>query len=293
MIGGVAKAPFAFTPDPAKLFTARAERFEFLAKDHQLAPYLSFLAGIARGQAQLCDELDPVDPLPQSRIALARESRMPPIDRAALAQDDALLQVLDAVCDRVSGMDIPQAARLTVEWLIAADNTRKRSILADVLADTIPEDGAGALLLAACAVQLHLARLAATLDAGALVPISVGVCPSCGGKPVSSVVTGAQGIENVRYCSCATCATRWNEVRVKCLCCGSTKGISYRSAEDENATIKAEVCSECNSWVKILYQVRNASLDAVADDVGSLGLDILMQDTPFRRGGFHPFLTGY
>lgn len=37
----------------------------------------------------------------------------------------------------------------------------------------------------------------------------------------------------------------------------------------------------------------NPSLDPIADDVGSLGLDILMKDTEFRRGGFNPYLAGY
>ncbi|MDT9694054.1 formate dehydrogenase accessory protein FdhE, partial [Streptomyces sp. P9(2023)] len=56
MIGGLDKAPFALLSDPVKTFTARAERFEFLARDHQLAPYLSFLAKISRIQAGLCAE---------------------------------------------------------------------------------------------------------------------------------------------------------------------------------------------------------------------------------------------
>ncbi|HLU14395.1 MAG TPA: formate dehydrogenase accessory protein FdhE, partial [Burkholderiaceae bacterium] len=64
--------------------------------------------------------------------------------------------------------------------------------------------------------------------------------------------------------------------------------------DTKDATVKAEVCTECDHWVKILYQVRNASLDPVADDVGSVGLDILMRnETDFTRGGFNPFLAGY
>ncbi len=87
----------------------------------------------------------------------------------------------------------------------------------------------------------------------------------------------------------------WNEVRVKCLACGSTKGIGYRAVEtrDEEATVKAEVCDPCNSWMKILYQNKNPSLDVVADDVASLGLDLLMKDTEYKRAGFDPFLMGY
>ena len=65
-----------------------------------------------------------------------------------------------------------------------------------------------------------------------------------------------------------------------------------RTGTDE-ATVKAESCRECNAWVKIFYKVKNESLDPVADDVGSLGLDILMGDAGARRGGFNPFLVGY
>ena len=38
---------------------------------------------------------------------------------------------------------------------------------------------------------------------------------------------------------------------------------------------------------------RNPSLDPVADDVASLGLDALMRDSEWRRGGFNHFLIGY
>lgn len=77
------------------------------------------------------------------------------------------------------------------------------------------------------------------------------------------------------------------------MACGSTKGLTYRSVETHEATVKAECCAECQGWLKILYQVKNASLDPVADDVGSLGLDLMMRDTGLKRGGFHPFLAGF
>ena len=31
----------------------------------------------------------------------------------------------------------------------------------------------------------------------------------------------------------------------------------------------------------------------IADDVASLGLDLLVRDLDFRRGNFNPFLLGY
>ena len=293
LIGGVPKPPLAFLPEPVKLFQARARRFAFLAETNDLAPYLTFLGELSRLQARLAVTLAPVTRVSPQRMADAAKAGMPPIDRAALVTDSDLAAALDALTEGAVALEMPEPGRLALEAVRAADEGDRRWLLANVLSDHIPEESAAPHLFAAAAVQVHLARLAATLDAEVLVPVHVGTCPSCGGRPVTSSVMGMQGIENVRYAACASCATQWNEVRVKCLCCGSTKGISYRSVETSEATVKAEVCRECKSWVKIFYQVKNPSLDPVADDVGSLGLDILMKDTDFRRGGFNPCLAGY
>ena len=45
--------------------------------------------------------------------------------------------------------------------------------------------------------------------------------------------------------------------------------------------------------MKILYQNQDTALEAIADDVASLGLDLLMRDTEWRRAGFDPFLVGF
>ncbi|MFV0383041.1 formate dehydrogenase accessory protein FdhE [Paracoccus sp. (in: a-proteobacteria)] len=294
VIGGVPRAPLAFLPDPDHLFATRARRFAFLAENgHRLAPYLSFLAELTQVQARLAGELPALQPVPPARIELARENRMPPVNRAELATDAALHDTLTRLCDAARALTMPEPARLALNALRAADLADRHWLLENVLSDRIPEDSAAPHLFTAAAVQVHLARLAGALDAARLVPVRTGICPACGGRPVSSTVMGAQGVENVRYATCACCATRWNEVRIKCLCCGSTKGISYRSVETDDAVIKAETCTECDSWVKILYQVRNHSLDPVADDVASLGLDMMMRDTRFRRGGVNAYLAGY
>ncbi len=287
MIGGVPQAPLALLPAPVALFQARGRRFAFLAESSELAPYLTFLADLSALQARLCVTLPPVAAPP------VRAAGMPPIDRLALVRDPALAATLTALADGARELQMPEPARLALSAVRAADEADRHWLLSNVLSDTIPEDSTAPHLFVAAAVQVHLVRLAAGLDAGALVAVGTGLCPACGGRPATSSVTGAQGIENVRYASCAGCGTRWNEVRVKCLCCGSTKGITYRSAETHEATVKAECCRECNSWVKIFYQVKNPSLDPIADDVGSLGLDMLMKDTGMRRGGFNPYIVGY
>lgn len=295
MIGRIPKARFAFAPDPQHLFAARAARFEALSEDSRLRPYLRFLAGISRIQAALAANLPPLPPLPADAIERARENAMPPIDRPGIAGSADCRETLARFLEQAEALEKPAAAAAALAELRAADAQTLGLALRNVLAETLPVDSLAHHLYVAAAVQVHAARLAATLDAERLVPVHVGVCPACGGRPVASVVTGVHGLEGARYAVCACCAAQWNEVRVKCLACGSTKGIGYRAVEtgDEEASVKAEACNNCHHWMKILYQNRNPSLDAVADDVASLGLDLLMQDTDYRRAGFHPFSAGY
>lgn len=292
MIGGVAKVPLARLPDPGTIFATRAARLEFLAGyNANLAPYLRFLAGICRAQDELARELPAPAPVPADRIELARASRMPPLDRNVMR--DGLTLALARLLNRLTALEMPEPARLALDALREAAPADLDWVLTNVLTDTIPEDSVAPHLFAAAALQVHAAQLAATLPADRLVPIRTGTCPACGGRPAASMVTENIGAEGARYCSCATCQTLWNEVRVKCTCCGSTGGITYRSVETGEATIKAECCRECGKWVKIMYQNKNPTLEPIADDVASLGLDLMMRDTEWLRGGYNPFLAGY
>lgn len=292
MIGGIAKVPFARMPAPRALFLTRAERFDFLAlHSPNLAPYLRFLGTIARAQADLVGKLPRPAPLAPDQVQLARANRMPPLDRNAMRGD--LSAAIDGLCDLLADAPMPDAARDALAALRATSGSDREWVIANVMTETIPQDSVAPHLFAAAALQVVAARRAAILVADDLVPIKVGVCPACGGRAALSLVTENIGAEGARYCACATCQTLWNEVRVKCTCCGSTKGISYRSAETDEATVKAETCRECHHWVKILYQNKNPTLEAIADDVASLGLDIMMRETEWTRGGYDPFLVGY
>lgn len=282
VIGSVPEAPFVLLPDPQSVFSTRARRFAFLAESSNLGDYLRFLAALSGVQADLVASLPPV-----AAVRMAR------IDRVAPAGDPALDTTLTRLCDGAKGIDMPETARVALDAVSAAGPSDRVWMFLNLADDHIPADATAPHLFAAAAWQVHLTRLAATLQADDLTPLATGLCPACGGRPVTSSVIADETIENVRYCTCATCATRWNEVRIKCMTCGSTKGLSYRSVETHEATVKAECCTECQSWLKILYQTKNPSLDPVADDVGSLGLDLMMRETGLRRGGFHPFVAGF
>ena len=291
-IGRVPAPPFVRLPDPRRLFTARRERLDFLAQTSELAPYLRFIAGIAAAQDSVQDELPEPDIPPEDALDRAREFGMPPLDRSRVALDAPLSETLDRLFEAVAPLDKPSEAQAALERVRAASAEQMLSMIQGVLSEAIPADAIAEHAYVAAGLQVHFARLAARLDKSKLTRISDGACPCCGGPPTSSVVVGWMEAEGTRYCSCWLCGTLWNVVRVKCVLCGSGKGVGYQEIEGGRGTIKAECCDNCRGYVKILYQQKDPALDPVADDIASLGLDLLLRDGEYRRGGFNPFLLG-
>lgn len=292
-LGEEAKPPLAVTPKPEILFDARAKRFAALAPDHQLKGYLEFLAAIARAQSALLETLPPIA-LPESEaLERAFEHGMAPIARGTLPAADLAMKTLDALLAALKTVEMPDKAMTALEGVIAADADERRTMVDAVLSDTLPPEEIAEHVVVAAAMQVHFARLAAQLDADRLTPVSDGACPACGGPPVSSSVVGAVGSQNIRFATCACCATQWHVVRVKCVACSSTKGISYNHVQGTADTLKAECCDECKRYLKILYTIADPELDPVADDVASAGLDIMVREAGYTRAGFNAFLAGF
>jgi len=293
IIGEVASPPFARLPDPAHLFAERAERFRTLAPGHGLAAYLLFLADIAETQARaLTDAPEPTWPAADA-IERSYDFHMPPLDRNGFVLDEAFTAVLSRVITGLGDVVMPELARAALGRLQSTDLLGRAVMVRNVLSDAIPAGAFAEHALVAAALQAHFARLAARLAPKRLHPAGDGVCPACGGPPVSSVVVGWQGAHGTRFCVCSLCATLWNYVRIKCTLCGTTKGIAYQGIDGDAGTIKAETCESCRAYVKILHQHTDPSLDPVADDVATLGLDLLLRDAGLRRGAVNPFLFGY
>ena len=293
MIGGVPKAPFARLPDPESVFAQRAMRFRTLAETSGLAPYLMFLAGLADVQVKTLPLLPEPDRPDTAVLARAGQFAMPPFDRGTFKSDSVLRETCERLLEDLAAVPKPEAAETALQRVRRTDGPGRDQMIVNILADSIPFEDVAEHIYVAAALQVHFARLASRLDVAALVPVGVGACPVCGGPPIASLVVGWYGAEGARYASCALCSTLWNEVRVKCLVCGSTKGIGYQEVDGGAGTIKAETCDECISYVKILYQNKDVMLDPVADDVASLGLDLLLRGGTYRRAGVNPYLLGY
>lgn len=292
VISNIPTPPFVRLPDPGASFAARAARFAELAEGHQLAPYLRFLAGVCGIQAAIQDGLPAPAAIVPEQLARAHEHKMPPLDRGGFTVDAVFAATLDRLLGAAAALDMPAPARAALDRVTEADADGRATMIRNVLAEAIPVEALAEHVFVAAALQVHFARLAARLDPKSLQSVGDGVCPACGGAPTASVLINSHRTPGARYCACSLCGTMWNYVRSKCTLCGSTRGIVFQEIEGADH-IKAETCDDCHGYMKVLNHQKDDRLDPVADDVATLGLDLLVRELGFRRGGVNPFLIGY
>jgi FdhE protein len=292
-IGEVAKPPFTCLPHPLSLFRSRAQRFLALGARHELGAYLQFLAGLAEAQHRVQQELPVPELPPEEERERARQFCLPPLPGNRFTFEAVFAATLQGLLACAAAVDMPSSARAALERLTGADVATRERMARAVLASCIPIEAVAEHVYVAAALQVHFARLAARLDPDRLVPIGKAGCPVCGGAPVCSLIVGWRTAQATRFCACGLCSTLWNYVRIKCTLCGSTKNISYQQIESGSAGIKAETCESCQAYVKILHQHEHPELEPVADDVATLGLDLLLRDAGYRRGGVNFLLHGY
>jgi FdhE protein len=183
---------------------------------------------------------------------------------------------------------VRQACDRLAQW----EPEARLALAGDVFETTYDPETLGEALYAAAAVQVYLARMAASLDARALRPQTDNTCPCCGGAPVASLVVGWTQASKARYLCCSLCGTLWNYIRIKCVTCASTDGISYYVIDRGDGHVAAEACTACRTYLKHLHQHENPLLEPFADDVASYGLDLLLRNEAFRKSGVNPLFIG-
>lgn len=278
-IGTAPQAGFLALPDPATLFRARAARLESLASDNPFASFLDFMAAVARAQDAA---------LGTTRLPLP--SRIP-LDRGAILADADWVEALRAVAAGLGATQMPAAAADALQSVQSRPVSELTAFSHRVLDRRfVPEEGAEALFLMA-ALQVSWIRRASAIAPGSVSDRETIACPLCGATPVGSLIGASGERQGLRFLVCSLCAAEWRHIRIKCTACGNTKGIAYHGIEGNPGPVKAEACAECRAYTKIIYAEQDARAEPLADDIGSLALDVLMSDRGWRRAYPNPFLA--
>jgi FdhE protein len=231
---------------------------------------------------------------------------MPLLQAAGRRLEPEWRDVLKQLCNAVAGAaGFPAGVGATCTRIAQASGEEIEVQADALLASRHTEvDGVMAPFVMA-ALQVCWVDVASRIAVADVQPLDVpGVCPFCGTLPVASIIRTEQPYQGYRFLHCALCATEWHMVRVMCTACQSAKDIGYYSieagstgssptedaAEGGTAAVRAESCDACHTYRKILYREKDAGVDPVADDLATVGLDLLMGEAGYHRGSGNPLL---
>lgn len=283
---------FLFLPR-RDLFAHRAGRLRFLSNGNPLGDYLAFLAKLADTQQDALNQF-PALSLPDSdEQARCREQVMPPLDARSRPRNPAWQSGLDMILQQMREGALPPAAHETIISLMQAGETALEETADRILAGDFTAVSPQELPFVAAALQVYWVHMALSLGEDAFGRLEQGgLCPICGSYPSAGIVRSGGEEQGLRYLSCSLCTSQWHMVRIKCSTCESTHGIDYHTVEGSNGAVKAESCGGCNSYLKLLYLGKDPRMEATADDLATLSLDMLMDKEGKTRGGpnlfFHP-----
>lgn len=282
----------------ARLFSQRAERLRALAGGHAMGDFLLFCARIADAQQQELERLAPLTASPDAAmLTRCRQHGMPPLDAQGAELPEAWFDTFTQLVARLEPWSPPilQSALLSVPGLgrSALDDLARGILRCDENPDTVIELALAPLVGAALQVT-WTARALALAEHDIPAGFEDSLCPACGSHPVASIVRIGEAGHGVRYATCSLCACEWHVTRIKCVPCHNTKGIAYQGLEGEegalNPGVKAETCPECHASLKIVSMEKDPFVDAFADDLATLTLDMLVDEAGFHRAGRNLFL---
>lgn len=276
--------------DPGTRFLATARRLEQLAGHHPLEAWLRFMAAIAQAQhevaiSQAGATLDATD------VARAIDARLPPLAADGHRREASWRDGLMLLLDRIAAHELPPAARDAIARLRHSEPAKQDTLADQFLRGGLAASDAGAAVFVAAALQVYFTASAARLAVGELRLLEErSLCPCCGSPSIAGLITASGATPGTRYLYCSMCSTAWNHVRAVCITCGGTRRLSLQAIEGDAGLVKAETCDDCHTYAKLLYQVRDMQVDPHADDLASLGLDLLVSEAGYARHAPNPLL---
>jgi len=283
---------FLFLPK-RDLFSCRAERLRFLSPSRPLGDYLAFLALLADAQQSVLNQFPTLSLPDLNEQARCCEQGAPLLAARAWPRNPAWRAGLKMILQQMNEAALPPAARETVSGLLQTSDTGLEETADRIVSEDLAVVSPQELPFVAAALQVYWVQMASSLGEDAFGRLEQGgLCPVCGSHPSAGIVRSGGAEQGLRYLSCSLCASEWHMVRIKCSSCESTHGIDYHILEGSNGSVKAESCGGCNFYLKLLYLGKDPQMEATADDLATLSLDMLMDEAGKTRGGpnlfFHP-----
>lgn len=291
-LGDIAQSDPVRLPDLATVFVRRAERLTALAEGHELEGFLRMVAALVTAQEAALRDLPPGSLPGSAEIAKAKLVGRAPLDPTLWTRDASWRVALSHILAGIDRTRLPEAAEVARRTLEGTSEADLEALAGRFLDGSVRPQEAAQSVFVAAALQVAWTRMAALLDAADLggAEGDSGACPACGSPPVAGMISPGGTKFGHRHLHCSLCATAWRYVRVRCVHCGSTDKISFRNLAG-TSFLRAECCETCQGYSKVFYLESAKVLEPLADDLGSLGLDVLVGEEGFARVP-NPFVLG-
>lgn len=291
-IAGSLKEPPAFRlPDAGSLFEDRATRFDVLAeKSAGDAAFLRLMARLARAQQRALDvHVAPGSPDTQ-HLERCHRHGLPPLGTDA-PLDAGWRNALHHITQSLRA-DVPDAMQRVLATLEKTDTPALDADAKRLLSLDYPALDAAVVPFIGAALQVHWVKQVAAAGEGAFKKLDVpNVCPACGSPPLASVLRIDVPVPGTRYLHCVLCATDWYMTRGLCSQCETPDKLAYYHLENSNGAVRGEACDECKGYIKSFSHEKDPQADPVADDLATLALDILMDDSGYQRASPNYFFV--
>ncbi|MFM9972468.1 MAG: formate dehydrogenase accessory protein FdhE [Burkholderiales bacterium] len=285
---GTGEPPALLLPNAKSYFTDRASRFASLAASgHADAPYLSLMERLSHAQQAALDAHPEPAAIDAAKLELCHRHGLPPVPKDA-ARDGAWREALAIIIEALL-KHAPPPAQACLSELKNSSAAQLETLADRLLAFDYPALNAAMVPFLGAALQVHWVKRVYACGVQTFRKLDIpGICPACGSPPVSSVLRIDIPVPGARYLCCTLCGTNWHLLRGQCTQCEARDNLSYYHIEGENVAskagaIKAEACDECHGYVKILNREQDPLADPVADDLATLALDVLMDDSGYER----------
>ena len=290
ILGEIAESAPVRLPDLATLFARRSVRLEALAEGHELAGFLRMIGALAAAQHAALSGLPPGSLPGAAEVAKAKLAKRTPLDPAIWRRDESWRVALARILEVIDGSALPEPAQKARSELTNASADDLEALADRFLEGDVAPAEAARVVFVAAALQVAWARMAALLDTSDLDAADAGQCPACGSPQVAGMISPGGTKFGHRHLHCSLCSTAWRYVRVRCVHCGSTDKISFRQLAGASY-LRAECCEACQGYSKVFYIESARALEPLADDLASLGLDVLVGEEGFVRVA-NPFVLG-
>jgi len=256
-----------------------------------MAEWLRFMAHISRAQHIAATSIVPPPALDAASVDVAAAERRPPLAADSHDCHQAWREGLTVLLASLDRGSLPERLAAVVEGLHDSDADALDTLARDFLHGAVGSAEAAKVVLIAAALQVYFTLLASRLPAERvrLLP-ERGLCPCCGSTSVAGVITATGDTPGTRYLYCGLCSTAWNHVRAVCITCGGSGKVQLKAIEGGTDVVRAETCGDCETYSKVLYQAKDTRVDPFADDLATLGLDMLVSEAGFARHAPNPLL---